>query len=232
MSTQLQGKTIAILVDNGFEQAELTEPRQALEDAGATTQIVSPQSDTVRAWQHIEWGETFNTDVSLDQAHPAQYDALVLPGGVMNPDNLRTNTKVLSFVRSFFNSGKPIATICHGPWTLIDAGVVQGLTMTSYPSLKTDLSNAGAQWVDQEVVVDQGIISSRNPGDLPAFNATIVAEFVREPVAREQPTTSTHSSFEDGTGTSTLGYDSPPVASSHISNEEYKRASEPNPDLP
>jgi protease I len=232
MSTQLQGKTIAILVDNGFEQAELTEPRQALEDAGATTQIVSPQSDTVRAWQHIEWGETFNTDVSLDQAHPAQYDALVLPGGVMNPDNLRTNTKVLSFVRSFFNSGKPIATICHGPWTLIDAGIVQGLTLTSYPSLKTDLSNAGAQWVDQEVVVDQGIISSRNPNDLPAFNTTIVAEFAREPVAREQPTTSTHSSFEDGTGTATLGYDSPPVASSHISNEEYKRASEPNPDMP
>jgi len=232
MSTQLQGKTIAILVDNGFEQAELTEPRQALEDAGATTQIVSPQSDTVRAWQHIEWGETFNTDVSLDQAHPAQYDALVLPGGVMNPDNLRTNTKVLSFVRSFFNSGKPIATICHGPWTLIDAGIVQGLTMTSYPSLKTDLSNAGAQWVDQEVVVDQGIISSRNPNDLPAFNTTIVAEFAREHAPREQPTTSTHSSFEDGTGTATLGYDSPPVASSHISNEEYKRASEPNPDMP
>lgn len=232
MNTQLQGKTVAILVDNGFEQAELTEPRQALESAGATTQIVSPQRGTVRAWQHIEWGETFTTDVSLDQAQPAQYDALVLPGGVMNPDNLRTNAQALAFVRAFFHTGKPIATICHGPWTLIDAGIVQGLTMTSYPSLKTDLRNAGAEWVDQEVVVDRGVISSRNPNDLPAFNTAIVAEFAREHAARERPTTSTHSSFEDGTGTATLGYDSPPVASSHLSNEEYKRSSAPHPDLP
>jgi protease I len=232
MNTQLQGKTIAILVDNGFEQAELTEPRQALEQAGATTQIISPQSETVRAWQHIEWGETFNTDVALDRAHSAQYDALVLPGGVMNPDNLRTNPQALAFVRSFFNTGKPIAAICHGSWTMIDAGIVQGLTITSYPSLKTDLSNAGAEWVDQEVVVDQGIISSRNPGDLPAFNAAIIHEFAREHAAERRATTSTHASFEDGSGTATLGYDSPPVASSHLSNEEYKHASEPNPDLP
>ena len=146
---QLNGKKVAILVENGFEQVELTEPRQALEQAGAVTHIVSPQATEVKGWNHTEWGDRFPVDVPLDGADPSDYDALLLPGGVMNPDKLRKNQKAVQFVKAFFDAGKPIAAICHGPWTLIEAGVVNGRTMTSYESIQTDLKNAGAKLVDQ-----------------------------------------------------------------------------------
>jgi protease I len=230
MNQNLQGKTIALLVDMGFEQVEMTDPRQALMDAGAQTKLVSPQAEKVKAWQHTDWGDTFDVDVPLEQANPAQYDALVLPGGVMNPDNLRTNPQVLEFVQSFFNAGKPVATICHGPWTLIDAGVIGGRTITSYSSIKTDLRNAGAEWVDQEVVVDRGLVSSRNPDDLPAFNAAMVEEFSGQRDPERRVSTSSRSSFEDGAGEGALGYDSPPTESSHLTNDEYH--SSPKPDMP
>lgn len=177
MSQQLNGKKVAILVANGFEQVELTEPKQALEQAGAQTQIVSPEQGHVKGWQHTEWGDQFPVDVPLNQANADDYDALLLPGGVMNPDHLRRNQQALQFVRSFFEAGKPVAAICHGPWTLIDAGLVKGRKMTSYESIQSDLKNAGAQWVDQEVVVDQGLVTSRKPDDIPAFNRKMIEEF-------------------------------------------------------
>lgn len=173
----LNGKKIAILVADGFEQVELTSPRDALDDAGAETHIVSPESGTVKGWDHTDWGETFDVDVVLENADPADYDGLLLPGGVMNPDNLRRIEKAQRFVRSFFEAGKPVAAICHGPWTLIDAGLVKGRRMTSYHTIQADLKNAGADWVDQEVVVDQGLVTSRNPDDLPAFNRKMIEEF-------------------------------------------------------
>ncbi len=176
MKQQLVNKKVAILVTDGFEQIELTSPRQALIDAGATAHIVSPKSDAVRGWQHTEWGDTFKVDVPLDKANPGDYDALMLPGGVMNPDHLRRNEKVQQFVRAFFEAGKPVAAICHGPWTLIDAGVVRGRRMTSYATIQTDLKNAGADWTDEEVVVDNGLVTSRSPQDLKAFNAKLVEE--------------------------------------------------------
>lgn len=231
MELKLQNYTIAILVANGFEQVELTEPKQVLEEVGATTQIVSPETDTVKGWQFTDWGESFSVDVTLDDASPNNFDALVLPGGVMNPDNLRTDPRVQEFVRAFFNLGKPVATICHGPWTLIDAGVVSGRTLTSYHTIKTDLKNAGATWIDREVVVDKKLVSSRNPNDLPTFNATIIQVFSESPGGAQQTqrrTTAEHESFMDGAGTSSLGYDSPPSESSHISNEEYHRTPEPD----
>lgn len=177
MSQQLNGKKIAILVAHGFEQVELTEPKQALEQAGAQTHIVSPEQGQVKGWQHTEWGDQFPVDVPLNQASADDYDALLLPGGVMNPDHLRRNQQALQFVRSFFEAGKPVAAICHGPWTLIDAGLVEGRKMTSYESIQSDLKNAGAQWVDQEVVVDQGLVTSRKPDDIPAFNRKMIEEF-------------------------------------------------------
>ena len=172
----LQGKKVAILVENGIEQVELTSPKQALEEAGAQTQIISPQRDQVKAWQHTEWGDTFPVDVPIENANASDYDALLLPGGVMNPDKLRMNKQAVQFVRDFFEQKKPVASICHGPWTLIEANVVRGRKLTSYPSLQTDLKNAGATWVDQEVVVDQGLVTSRNPDDLPAFNRKLIEE--------------------------------------------------------
>jgi protease I len=172
----LQGKKVAILVENGFEQVELTSPKQALEEAGAQTQIISPQRDQVKAWQHTDWGDTFPVDVPIEKAKASDYDALLLPGGVMNPDKLRMNKQAVQFVRDFFEQKKPVASICHGPWTLIEANVVRGRKLTSYPSLQTDLRNAGATWVDQEVVVDQGLVTSRNPDDLPAFNRKLIEE--------------------------------------------------------
>jgi protease I len=176
MSVELQGKRVALLVANGFEQSELTGPKQALEAAGATALIVSPEKGEVRGWQHTDWGDPFLVDVPLESARAEDYDALVLPGGVMNPDHLRRNEWALQFVRAFYEAGKPIAAICHGPWTLIDAGIAGGLRMTSYPSLQTDLKNAGADWVDEQVVVDQGIITSRKPDDIPAFNQKLIEE--------------------------------------------------------
>jgi protease I len=177
MSNQLNGKKIAILVDNGFEEVEMTEPRKALEKAGAGTDLVSPQAQQVKGWNHTDWGEQFPVDVPLSSADPEDYDALVLPGGVMNPDHLRQNTQAVDFVRAFVQSGKPIAAICHGPWTLIEAGAVKGREMTSYPSIRTDLKNAGARWVDREVVTDNGIVTSRKPEDIPAFNQKMIEEF-------------------------------------------------------
>jgi protease I len=172
----LSGKKVAVLVDNGFEQVELTSPVDRLRQEGAEVEIVSPQQGTVRGWKHTEWGDDFKVDVALESATPEHYDALVLPGGVMNPDKLRVNQKAVSFVRGFFDAAKPVAAICHGPWTLIEAGVVEGKTMTSYPSIQSDLKNAGARWVDQEVVVDNGLVTSRSPRDLEAFNRKMVEE--------------------------------------------------------
>lgn len=177
MAEQLAGRRVAALVAKGFEQEELLKPRDALTAAGATVQVVSPDKFTVVGWNHTEWGDEINVDRSLDDARADDYDALLLPGGVMNPDRLRMNAKAVQFVRQFFDSAKPIAVICHGAWTLVEADVVRGLTMTSYPSLRTDLQNAGAAWVDQEVVVDRGIVSSRRPADLPAFINKMLEEF-------------------------------------------------------
>ena len=176
MSDDLKGKRVAMLVANGFEQVEMTSPKQALEDAGAKVDIVSPETAQVKGWNHDQPADDFPVDVPLSSASADNYDALVLPGGVMNPDTLRTNEWALQLVRAFFESGKPIAAICHGPWTLIDAGIVAGRRLTSYKSIKTDLLNAGAEWVDEEVVVDNGLVTSRNPNDLPAFNRKMVEE--------------------------------------------------------
>lgn len=175
--TTLSGKRVAILVAEGFEQVEMTEPRKALEHAGAQTSLVSPAKDEVQGWNHFTPADRFQVDVPLEQASAGDFDALLLPGGVANPDQLRTMPKAVQLVRDFVESGKPIGVICHGPWTLVEAGVVRGRTITSWPSLKTDLQNAGAKWVDQEVVVDRGLVSSRNPRDIPAFNRKIVEEF-------------------------------------------------------
>jgi protease I len=177
MAHDLSDKRVAIVVANGFEQIEMTDPREALEAAGATTDLVSIEDDEVKGWNHTEWGDTFKVDVPIDEADPEDYDALLLPGGVMNPDKLRRDERVLQFVRSFFDEGKPVASICHGPWTLIDAGVAKGRRMTSYHSIQTDLKNAGVEWVDEEVVVDQGLVTSRKPDDLPAFDEKMIEEF-------------------------------------------------------
>jgi protease I len=173
----LSGMKVAALVADGFEQVELTGPKQALDEAGAQTRIVSPAKGEVQGWKHFDKADKFKVDVALEQANASEFDALLLPGGVANPDQLRAMPKAVKFVREFFEAGKPVAAICHGPWTLIEAGVVKGRTMTSWPSLKTDLSNAGAKWVDHEVVVDNGLVSSRKPADIPAFNRKMLEEF-------------------------------------------------------
>ena len=172
----LNGRKIAILVAEGFEQSEMIEPRKALEQAGAETELVSPAQGEVQGWNHFDKADRFHVDVPLDEASADDYDALLLPGGVANPDQLRTQPKAVQFVRQFVESGKPVGVICHGPWTLIEAGVVKGRTMTSWPSLKTDLINAGAKWVDQEVVTDRGLVSSRKPADIPAFSRKLIEE--------------------------------------------------------
>jgi deglycase len=178
MSDQLQGKRIAILVANeGVEEVELTGPRDALKDAGAEIDLLAPEDGEIQAFNHLDKGDAFDPDKAVAEANPDDYDGLVLPGGVANPDQLRTDTDAVQFVRSFFEAGKPVGVICHGPWTLINADVVDGRTLTSWPSLQTDLRNAGAEWVDEEVHVDQGLVSSRKPDDLEAFNAKIVEEF-------------------------------------------------------
>ena len=177
MSGKLNGKKVAILVENGFEQVEMTEPRKALEEAGAGTDLISPVQGKVKGWQHTRWGDEFDVHVSLAQASAEDYDALLLPGGVMSPDKLRMNPQAVSFVRRFFEEGKPVAAICHGPWTLIDAGVVRGRRVTSWPSLRTDLRNAGANWTDEQVIVDNGLVTSRKPDDIPAFNRKMIEEF-------------------------------------------------------
>jgi len=176
MSQQLNGKKVAILATDGFEQSELAQPKKALEAAGATTHIVSPESGSIKGWKDQNWGDEFRVDVKLSDANAADYNALVLPGGVMNPDKLRLEKDAVAFVKAFFEAGKPVAAICHGPQILIEADVVDGRKMTSYPSLKTDLINAGADWVDEEVVCDQGLVTSRKPADLDAFNAKLIEE--------------------------------------------------------
>ena len=178
MSDRLQGKKIAFLTANeGVEQVELTEPLKAVREAGAETELLAPEAGQVQAFNHLDKGDTFDADRAVGDADAGEYDGLVLPGGVANPDQLRTKPEALEFVRSFFEAGKPVGVICHGPWTLIDAGVAEGRTLTSWPSLETDLRNAGANWVDEEVHVDQGLVTSRKPDDLEAFNAKIVEEF-------------------------------------------------------
>src|SRR5436305_7242750 len=176
-NSTLKGKRIAILATDGLEQLELTEPRKALNDAGADTFVVSPKDGKIKGWNHKEWGQEIPVDVHLDSAHPADFHALLLPGGVMNPDHLRMNPRAVNFVRQFVDAGKPIAAICHGPWTLVEADAVRGRTMTSWPSLKTDLKNAGAKWVDKEVSRDGLFVTSRKPDDLPAFNREMVQLF-------------------------------------------------------
>jgi protease I len=173
----LAGKKVAILATDGFEQDELLSPLEALRDAGADAQVVSPSDESkIKGWKHADWGKKVKVDLPLNEANADEFDALVLPGGVMNPDQLRRDPQVLEFVKSFFNAGKPVGAICHGPWTLIDAGVVRGRKMTSYETIQTDLKNAGADWVDEEVVVDNGLVTSRKPDDLPAFNAKLIEE--------------------------------------------------------
>jgi protease I len=176
MTGKLDGKRVAMLVADGFEQVEMTGPREALEDAGAKVDLVSPAEGKVKGWQHDHWGDEFAVDVPLDAARPEEYDALVLPGGVMNPDHLRTDDRAVRFARSFMAAEKPVAAICHGPWLLVEVDVVRGRTVTSWPSLRTDLENAGATWVDREVVTDHGLVTSRKPDDIPAFNRKAIEE--------------------------------------------------------
>ena len=171
---KLDGKRVAIVATDGFEQVELLEPRQALDREGARTEVLSPKSGTIKGWNHTNWGEQVAVDRTLDEADPADYDALLLPGGVMNPDKLRRLDAVQSFIRHFFDEGKPVAAICHGPWTLIDAGVARGRKLTSYHTIQEDLRNAGAEWTDREVVVDGNLVTSRKPNDIPVFNRELV----------------------------------------------------------
>ncbi len=174
MKTEIKDLRIAILATDGFEEVELSEPKKALEKAGATAHIVSPQRGSIKAWDQDDWSGDYAVDKSLDEATASDYDMLVLPGGQINPDLLRVDRAALDFIRHFTSNDKPIAAICHGPWTLIEVGAVKGRRMTSYKSIKTDLINAGANWVDEEVVEDGNLITSRNPDDIPAFNAAIL----------------------------------------------------------
>ena len=174
---KLDGKRIAFLATHGVEQVELTEPREAVENEGAETELISLEEGQIQGFEHLDHGDKFDVDRAVKDADPSDYDGLVLPGGVANPDFLRADEDAVAFTRAFFEAGKPVGAICHGPWTLIDAGVAEGMEMTSWPSLKADLRNAGANWVDEEVVVDKGLTTSRKPDDLPAFCAKIVEEF-------------------------------------------------------
>jgi protease I len=186
MTNKLSGLKVAILATDGFEQSELFEPKKALEEAGAQIQIVSLKSGEIKGWNEKNWGDSITVDATVGEVSGENYDALVLPGGVMNPDKLRVDDNALKFVKSFFEAGKPVGAICHAPWTLINAGVVNDRQMTSYHSIKQDLINAGAQWVDMEVVVDNGLVTSRRPGDLPVFNEKIIAEFAQSRHKKEK----------------------------------------------
>ena len=185
MKDSLSGKKVAILATDGVEQVELTEPKQNLEDAGATTEVIAPKSGEIKAWKFKEWGDKIKVDKSLDQANPSDYDLLMLPGGVMNPDHLRMEPKAVQFVKDFARTGRPIAAICHGPWTLIEAGLVRGKKMTSWPSLQTDLKNAGAHWVDEVVVVDGNLITSRKPADIDIFSRAMMDKVA--PIDQSEP---------------------------------------------
>ena len=185
MAGELQGRTIAFLATDGVEQVEYTEPRTAVEQAGATAHLVSLAPGQVQGFNHLDKGDTFPVDKVVAEASADDYDGLVLPGGVANPDVLRMDPDAVRFVRSFFEAGKPVASICHGAWTLVEADVVRGRTLTSWPSIRTDVENAGGTWVDAEVHVDRGLVTSRKPGDLPAFNAKLVEEFAEGPHAEQ-----------------------------------------------
>jgi protease I len=174
---KLSGKTVAILATDGVEQSELEEPRQAFEQAGAKTVLIAPRAGSIQGFEHHDKGKEFQVDVALDEANPSQYDALLLPGGALNPDALRAEPQAVAFVRRMAEEGKPIAAICHGPWTLVEADLVRGRTVTSWPSIQTDLRNAGAIWVDRDVVVDRGLVTSRKPSDIPAFIRKAIEEF-------------------------------------------------------
>lgn len=186
MEKKLRGKKVAILVADGFEQVELTEPKKALEEAGAITEIVSPAESQVQGWNHDDKADLFPVDMPLTLARSDDYDALLLPGGVRNPDQLRMLIRAVEFIDGFFATGKPVAAICHAPWTLIDSEKVAGRTITSWPSLKSDLINAGARWVDRDVVVDNGLITSRKPADIPAFNKKMIEEFAQSRYSRRR----------------------------------------------
>jgi protease I len=185
MANKLEGIKVAILATDGFEQSELFEPKKALQEAGAEVKIVSLKAGEIKGWNEKNWGDSIAVDLTVDEANAEDFDALQLPGGVINPDKLRMEEKAVQFVKAFFDAGKPVAAICHAPWTLVEADAVRGRTVTSWRSIKTDLENAGAKWVDQEVVTDNGLVTSRNPGDLPAFNQKMIEEFA-EGVHRRQ----------------------------------------------
>jgi protease I len=185
--SNLSGMHVAILATDGVEQVELTEPMQALKDAGAHPIVVSPKDGSIKAWQHDHWGDQIPVDMTLSDARADDFEALMLPGGVMNPDHLRMDKTAVQFVKDFFTAGKPIAAICHAPWMLVEAGVVKGRTLTSWPSLQTDIRNAGGDWVDREVVTDQGLVTSRKPDDIPAFNRKMIEEFAEGVHNRSRP---------------------------------------------
>jgi protease I len=177
MGQNLNGIRVAILATDGFEQSELFDPRRALDQAGASTEVVSLKSGEIKGWNHKDWGQTIAVDKTVESVDAKNFDALLLPGGVMNPDNLRMDAKAVAFVKAFFAAKKPVAAICHGPWMVIEAGAAKGRTLTSWPSLKTDIQNAGGRWVDQETVVDDNLVTSRNPNDIPAFNREVAKLF-------------------------------------------------------
>jgi protease I len=177
VANELQGKKIAFLAADGVEQVELTEPWKAVEQAGGEPELLSVEKGEIQGFEHLDKGASFKVDKAVAEADPADYEGLVLPGGVANPDFLRTDKNAVGFIKRFFEQGKPVGVICHGPWTLVEAGIAKGRTITSWPSLRTDIENAGGKWVDKEVVVDAGLVSSRKPDDLPAFCAKIVEEF-------------------------------------------------------
>jgi protease I len=177
MAQELSGRRVAVLATDGVEEVEYTEPRKAIEAAGAQVELVAPHAGQIQAMQHLDKGNTYRVERSLDEASPDQYDALLLPGGVANPDKLRTDPRAVQFVRSFFQSGKPVGAICHAPWMLVEAGVVGGRTVTSWPSLRTDITNAGGTWVDETVHTDRGLVTSRKPADIPDFSKKVVEEF-------------------------------------------------------
>lgn len=183
MGQPLENVRVAIIATHGFEQIELIDPRRALKEAGASTHIIAPEEGTIRGWDRTDWGDDLEVDRTVDAVSIEDYDALMIPGGVLNPDKLRMNSDAVEFVREFFKSGKPVAAICHGPQMLIEAGVVRGHRLTSYPAIKTDLHNAGADWVDEEVVVEGNLITSRSPEDIPAFSRTMIEEFTPLPEA-------------------------------------------------
>jgi protease I len=188
MERKLDGKRVAILATDGFEQSELLKPREALEEAGARCDVVSLKEGEIKGWLHGDWADTVAVDLTVDKASAADYDALLLPGGVINPDKLRMCEEAMAFVREFADAGKPIGAICHGPWSLVEIDAVDGRNVTSWPAIRTDIENAGGIWVDEEVVVDRGMVTSRKPDDIPAFNEKLIEEIGEGVHKRSQPT--------------------------------------------